>query len=65
VPSALDLELNLTCPPVLPPSNDCTGKGNLTNFRFGLPAGSHAFRGEWWASGEISIVREATIEFVG
>jgi len=46
MPSALDLELNLTCPPVLPPSSECTGKGNLTNFRFGLPAGSHSFRGE-------------------
>lgn len=65
MPSALDLELNLACPVGTTPSDECTGKGNLTNFRAGLPAGSHAFRGEWWLSGELVIVREATIEFVG
>ena len=65
MPSALDLDVNLTCPPVLPPSDECTRKGYLTNFRFGLPPGPHAFRGEWWLNGTLNIVREATIEFVG
>jgi len=62
--SALDLELNLSCQPVVP-SDECSARVNLTNVRFGLPAGPHAFRGEWWASGQLEIVREATIEFVG
>ena len=62
--SALDLELNLACPAGTTPSDECIVKVNVTNVRFGLPAGSHAFRGEWWASGQLMIVREATIEFV-
>ncbi len=65
MPSALDLELNVTCPVGTRPSDECIAKVNITNVRFGLPAGSHAFRGEWWLSGELNIVREATIEFVG
>jgi len=65
MPSALDLELNQTCPPVVPPSGECTSRRYLTNFRFGLPPGPHAFRGEWWLNGTLNIVREATIEFVG
>lgn len=65
MPSALDLELNSACPPGTSPSDECVDKRNLTNFRSGLPAGSHAFRGEWWQSGQLVIVREATIDFVG
>lgn len=65
MPSMHDLEFRITCPSGESTSNECTNRGNLTNFRSGLPAGAHTFRGEWWVSGELTIVREATIEFVG
>src|SRR5438067_918688 len=28
-------------------------KLNLTNFRFGLPAGQHVFHGQWWHDGTL------------
>ena len=62
ITSALDLELNLVCPDGL--HTDCSAKRNVTNVRLGLTAGQHTFRGEWWASGDLRIVREAAIQFV-
>lgn len=64
-PTALELELNLACPVGVTPSDGCSSRRNVANFRFGLPAGTHSFRGEWWNRGQLEIVREATIDFVG
>jgi hypothetical protein len=63
--SALDLELNLPCPVGVTPENECSSRLNVTDVWGGLPAGAHAFRGEWWLNGELNTVREATIDFVG
>ena len=57
VHTALDFELNLACPAGVIPADECSSRLNVANFRFGLPAGQHSFRGEWWQSGQLVIVR--------
>jgi hypothetical protein len=61
----LDLQLHLACPAGVTPAGECSSRLYLRNVRLGLPAGPHTFRAEWWQDGEPTIVREATIDFVG
>ena len=39
-------------------------KFDLTNFRNGLPAGTHALLGEWYYLGDLVQTQEVTIDFV-
>jgi hypothetical protein len=50
----LDLEIDHGIP---------ASKTDVSNFRFGLPAGQHTFHGEWYAQGVLVQVRDATVEF--
>jgi hypothetical protein len=63
--STLVLRLNVTCTDGAATYGTCSNRASLSNFPAALPAGPHAFRGEWWVSGKLTIVREATIDFVG
>jgi hypothetical protein len=63
--SRLDLELNVECVTGGTTSNDCSSRRNVTNFRFGLPAGRHEFHGEWWAQGALVLSSDKAVEFVG
>lgn len=38
-------------------------KFNFHNFRAGLPAGAHHFRGEWYLAGSHNLTMEADVEF--
>lgn len=37
---------------------------SIARFRWGLPAGPHAFAGQWYAEGALVLSIEATIDFV-
>lgn len=65
VRTALDLEQGIACSEGMTPVDECSARLNVANFRFGLAAGTHSLRGEWWLGGDLSILREATIQFVG
>jgi hypothetical protein len=45
------------------PGGIVLSKFDLTNFRFGLPAGEHVFEGQWWSDGVLSVDSIVTITF--
>lgn len=55
VPSAHDLEYD--------PKATSVSEFDLSNFRFGLPAGTHVLEGRWYLDGVLSLDLTATITF--
>jgi hypothetical protein len=55
VPAAHDLEVD--------PQAQTASESDVSNFRFGLPAGTHTFEGLWYADGVLMLERTVTITF--
>lgn len=55
VPAAHDLEVD--------PRTSTAGESDVSNFRQGLPAGTHTFEGIWYLDGAVALDRVVVITF--
>lgn len=55
VPAAHDLEYD--------PHGTTSTEADVSNFRFGLPAGTHTFEGRWYYQGQLQLDLTQTIAF--
>jgi hypothetical protein len=55
VPAAHDLEYD--------PHATTSTEADVSNFRFGLPAGTHTFEGRWYLDGQLALDLTETITF--